>query len=731
MAEAINLATAYVTLVPSMQGAQGTIMEQLVPGASGAGAAAGKQAGGAFGGAWKKYLGAAALVGGTVMAFKGLYEVGETFKEVTDTIRVGTGASGEALDDLVQSAKNVGKNVPAEFENVGSVLADVNTRFGLTGDVLETVSSQYLEAGRILGAEVDIGKTSAAFSAFKIEGEGVVGAMDTLFQVSQATGVGMNELAAGVQSNAPAMQSLGFSFEETTSLIGSLDKAGFNSSKMMGGMSRAMVELAKDGEAPAEAFERTIGELDSLIASGDEAASIQLAEGIFGVKNASQFLGAVQDGTLALDDLVGATGKTDDTILGVGKETQNFAEKWQLVKNNALAALEPLGSKIFDAVGKAMEKVIPLVETFGAWLGDNEWALGVFATLIGVVLVSAFWALTAPIWAVTGALLASPITWIVLGIVALIAGLVLLIQNWDSVVVFLKDVWGGVVDWLAGVWDSILGGITTAWNFIVGFYAGIWDTITGALTAAWDGIVGFFAQIPGRILDFFMKWTLAGWLISNWDGIKTTAQEKWNGLINWVKGIPGRFLGGLKGIANIAGNMAGWVGGMKDRAVSKFLELVDWVKGMPKRILSGLGNVGTLLTDAGKNIISGFLKGLTAGFDKVKDFVGGIGSWISNNKGPKAYDLALLVPAGGWIMDGLGDGIEGGIPSLRATLDRVTDEIQIGADISARSGAASNSYGSAPVAAASSGMNIGTLNTGADPAEIFDELGWRERVAAL
>src|SRR5690606_23953552 len=98
-----------------------------------------------------------------VAGFKGLYEVGAIFDDVTDTIRVGTGATGKDLEGLTDVAKNVATTIPTSFEAAGSTIADLNTRLGLTGGTLETVASQYLEAGRILGQEVDIQATTAAF----------------------------------------------------------------------------------------------------------------------------------------------------------------------------------------------------------------------------------------------------------------------------------------------------------------------------------------------------------------------------------------------------------------------------------------------------------------------------------------------------------------------------------------------------------------------------------------
>ncbi|QTV79489.1 phage tail tape measure protein [Microbacterium sp. NIBRBAC000506063] len=249
----MELATAWVRLVPSVEGVTDSVTKAFAPGQKAA-----EDAGGRAGAGWsskvKGAIGVAAIVAGVVTTFKKLYEVGAVFDDVTDTIRIGTGAQGEALDGLVDVAKNVGRNVPVEFDKIGPVVADLNTRLGLTGDTLQTVSAQYLEAGRILGEDVDIKKTTAAFSAFRIEGEQVESAMDTLFQVSQATGVGINELATNTANAAPMVQNLGFTFEDTAALIGTLDKAGLNANKMLTTLGPGLVNMSKDGEQPAEVF---------------------------------------------------------------------------------------------------------------------------------------------------------------------------------------------------------------------------------------------------------------------------------------------------------------------------------------------------------------------------------------------------------------------------------------------------------------------------------------------
>lgn len=537
----------------------------LIKGAGGEADKAGSQVGKRFGKAIT--VGIAAAGAGAMAAGAFLYKVGEVFDDVADTIRVGTGATGDALDGLVDSAKRVGQNVPAEFEQVGTTVADINTRMGLTGGTLETVASQYLEAGRILGEDVDINKTSAAFNAFGIEGEAVVGAMDHLFQVSQATGVGMNDLATVVSVNAPAMKQLGFSFEETAVLAGELDKAGLNSNKMMAAMSKGMVTLAKDGEAPQEAFKRVVGEIQGFIASGDEAAALELAGKVFGTKGAPQFIDALASGRVNLDDLTQAAGQTSDSILDVGAETMDFAEAWQLFKNNVLVWLEPLGATVFGALGTWMGaavdavgaftdawgradgtitqggllgfmealagkvrevydwfqiSLIPALAAFGGWVQQNSSWLGLLAVTLGAagaavgILVGAFKA-----WAAVTKAVAAAKLLLTTGFAKLNA-------------VMAANPIGIVVTVLAALVAAAIYAYTQ-FDWFRQVVDGAWNGIKAAAQAAWEGVIRpVFAAIgtwiTGTLVPAFVHFW-QGVIVPAWQGIGGAVKQAWEGTI--------------------------------------------------------------------------------------------------------------------------------------------------------------------------------------------------------
>lgn len=385
-------------------------------------------------GAGRKASGFGSLMGGALAGIagvlsagaigKGLYEVGSTFDDLGDTIRVTTGETGAALDGLVDSAKLVGTQVPASFDEIGTTIADVNQRLGLTGPVLETLSSQILQAGNLLGTEVDVAGLSGAFSAFNVTGDQTTAVMDDLYRVSQATGVGINDLAAGVASGAPQLQEFGFSISESAALLGTLDKAGLNSDATIAALNKGMIKFAEAGKEPRKALDDTVTGIEQFIASGDRAAAIDLAAGIFGTKGAGQFVAAVESGSLALDDLMGASGLTSDTIMQAAGDTADFAEQWQLFKNEALLKLEPIATRVFSALGDGMQwftttggpalssfadvlvdkvgpafdatatfvtdTLVPGIRDLFGWLADNQTTVTVIAGLIGGVLAAAF-----------------------------------------------------------------------------------------------------------------------------------------------------------------------------------------------------------------------------------------------------------------------------------------------------------------------------------------------------
>ena len=256
-----------------------------------------------------------------------------------------------------------------------------------------------------------------------------------------------------------------------------------------------------------------------------------------------------------------------------------------------------------------------------------------------------------------------------------------------------SGVWGQISAILKGVWTIIKTVISTAWSIIktviatalavlIAIFTGKWGEIGAIFKSAWNKIGGHIKDATAKIWGVVSGWisNLKSFFVNGWNSIKQTAINVWTAIVNWIKGIPAKVMAGLIALAQLGAKAGEWFGKVKTAAVDKFNDVVAWIRNVPSKILSALGNVGSLLANAGKQILQGFLDGLKQGFENVKNFVGGIGSWIADNKGPKAYDLALLVPAGGSIMDGLGSGIEDSMGGLKQTLGDVSWMIENGID---------------------------------------------------
>lgn len=313
-----------------------------------------------------------AVVKGVAEGAKALYDLGTAFQEAENTIRVGTGATGDALDELMSSFDEVYKNVPTSMEDASQAIADYNTRLGVSGDVLEGLSVQAIQVSDLLGEDLGttIEESSQAFQAWNIDAEDMGDAMDYVFKASQSTGTGFNDLMADVQKFAPQMQELGYSFEESVALIGQLDKAGVNADEVLGAMKKSVGALAKDGISASEGLEMYA---DRIKNAGDMAEATAIATEIFGSRAGSTMAAAIRDGTLSVDDLTASLLANGETIGSAAEDTYTLAERFELFKQRAQVALEPLANTMLDSITELMpvvedlmSQLIPVIEDLGA-----------------------------------------------------------------------------------------------------------------------------------------------------------------------------------------------------------------------------------------------------------------------------------------------------------------------------------------------------------------------------
>jgi phage-related minor tail protein len=289
-----------------------------------------------------------------------------------DTIRTGTGATGEALKGLEGDFKAVAGSVRDDIGLVGQVIADLNKRTGQTGEGLRTLAKDILDLSRITGTDAvaNVAAATRLFGDWSIATEDQSGALDKLFRTSQATGIGVTNLMETVVAFGSPMRLLGLSFEESIALLGKWEKEGVNSETALTGLKFSVKTLAREGVKAADMGEAFRRKLDAIKASSDPVGeSIK----VFGLRAGPDLAAAIIEGRFATEDLLAIINDTGETIATATADTEDFGDTLAKVFNKAKVefgdAFSFLGS-IGQTLGPLLFILPALTAGFGKLAGS-------------------------------------------------------------------------------------------------------------------------------------------------------------------------------------------------------------------------------------------------------------------------------------------------------------------------------------------------------------------------
>lgn len=452
------------------------------------------------------------------IAGKQLFDLGSEFQGAFENIRVGTGATGEALAGLEEDFKAVAQIVPADMGTVSTAIADLNTRLGLTGQPLQDLSEQLINLSMMTGGDLaaSIETASGMFTAWGVSAEEMTGTMDYLFKVSQSTGIPIDQLSSTLEGSKAALSGFGFSLKESAALLGNLDKAGLDSNMVVAQLQRSMGRLAQSGQDPKTA----LAELVTQIQSTDDATQkLALATDVFGSRGGPQMVQAIESGALSLDELVASLEANSDTINGLDAKFETVGEKFAVIGNRLKVAFEPLATAVFTAVADGLTWIMdatpgviaafePVGTFFGAlWGGISsgfEQAMVIMAPAFqalqdsfaelashfegGGDLLAGFGQTIMEFAPVVGEFLGGAIGVIVGAVAALLGNVLIPLASWliENVPIFFGQVFETGKSIVTGVIDAISGAINAVWNSVLQPF-GLF--ITGTL---WPGIQSAF-----------------------------------------------------------------------------------------------------------------------------------------------------------------------------------------------------------------------------------------------
>lgn len=458
---------------------------------------------------------------------------------------------------------------------------------------------------------------------------------------------------------------------------------------------------------------------------GTEAGAARLSEIVTSAGDTLSQLGTIVGNLgMGLGSLFGAASGGGQSLLDTITQLSERFREWaasaegQAAMGQLFDVLSQAGEQLLTTMPQILGVIGTLLDLFNSLPGPVQenaasilaWAVilgpvvGKVSALVGIVkgLAPAVKMIAGPLGKLAGVLIKlgvqallmgarmlagwlmgmGPIGWIILAVIALVA---LIILYWDEIVAAITV-----------AWEWIKQATITAWNAVLEFLTGLWDSIVSGATAAWEWLKSAVAAAWNWLVDLFMTYHPVGILMSHWDEIKAAAAAAWqwvkdkvsalwNGLVNFLVTGTAKAKAFLVNGFNAAKNLViSAVMALHNRAVSTVGRLISFVRGIPGKIKSALGNLGSLLTSAGRNIIQGLINGVTGMIGSLRSKFSSITGMIPDWKGPMSVDLQLLQPAGEGIMAGLTRGIEGSLPGLRSTLGDVTREIPTNVNASVR-----------------------------------------------
>ncbi|MGX7069577.1 phage tail protein [Gemella bergeri] len=255
-------------------------------------------------------------------------------------------------------------------------------------------------------------------------------------------------------------------------------------------------------------------------------------------------------------------------------------------------------------------------------------------------------------------------------------------QAWSVLKETINTIWEGIKMIFQGAWEFIKSIVLGAALIIIDLVTGnftklkedlqlIWEGIKNAIQIVWGGIKTIAVTVWTAIKTFIV--TLVTGLVNGiktlWEGFKTFFST----LINGVKNIAVNTWNSIKNsVVNTVNNLVGGAKRAWEDLKISVSETVDRVK----NFFNKLWDIN--LFDIGKSIMRGFLNGLKNIWEDVKSFVGKIGDWIRDHKGPIEYDRKLLIPAGIAIMKGLDEGLIDKFKAVKSTVSSIAGEINKG-----------------------------------------------------
>lgn len=579
---AVELATAYLSLVPSMRGLQSQITEQLRPISAAAGAEgeragtalgagmastseeAAAKSGEASGSRWSSgFLGMAKQVAAGAFLYTGISKAadfaGQAVFGFNSTLQSSTLAfttllgSGQKAQAFLAQLQNFAKSTPFDFQGLVQN-SQLLLGMGVNAKDLIPDLTALGDSVASVGGNADVlNNTILAFGQSMAKGTLDMGNMNQLLQGGIPTA--LKVLAAQYHVTTGEMVKMISSGKVQSSqalplLVKGLEQ-GTSATAALGGM------MDKQSQTFSGALSNIHDALTQALAQAFRPFFNEVNKGLVGL---ADWLGKADFSRYATD-VIGVFSKVGSAVLSlapIGEEVFNrvlvpaFKTVVDVAPNiyrsfmNLVDVVKPLVVAVAGGLVVAFDKLLPAIRSAGGvlqtatgFLKDHAGIVRTVVVIVGTAVAAwKAWSLAVTAWsAITkGAAIvqaafnvvldANPIGLVVIAIAALAAGVVYAWTHFQSFRNVVTDVWGYLKGFglaVAGIFAPLLdtpSAISTAWSAVSGFFGRVWSPVV-AFLKTWGPIaLSVLAPFVGIPLLIWQHWsTIYGYLGRAWSAV--------------------------------------------------------------------------------------------------------------------------------------------------------------------------------------------------------------------
>lgn len=640
MANGIEVAKAYVTIVPSLQGSQSTITSELTGITTPASETAGEESGKHFGESLAKGLKTtAAVVAGAMTAITaGAIATGKAFIDATnDVATYGDTVDKESQkmhisaqayqewDFILQHAgtsvdgmKTAMKTLTAQVES-GS---DAFEALGLSTEQIANMSQEELFGAVITGLQSIEDETERTTLAQSLLGRSSV-EMTALFNMSaEETEELRNQVheLGGVMSDEAVKASADYT-DSVTNL-----KTSFTGLKR-NLMSDFLPSITKTMDGLSKVF------------SGDESGIGMIQEGITSLISnvtalAPQFFSLAQ--TLILSMLQGFAPmlpQITETLFSIVIQAITLLTGMlPSIMPSIISGLQGIFQALFQALPVITSALFDLVMSLINWLAEGDNIHNFINGIIQVVtlIVHQF----------------SEILPVLLpAIVKIIGEIVNCLVEPDNVQMLV----GAVMELVGAIFVALVNCVPEFIDFVIGLVDNLSDLVARFL----EWIVPIVANGLTNVINTVKNWgsNIKNFVVGLWNNIK-------NGVVGFINNLKTNFQNGFNAIKTNIQNV------------------INNIKNFVTNIINTIGQLPEKARTMGHNLIAGLWNGISNMVDWVLDKVTGFAnSLVSTVK--NAFGIAspskVFAEIGGFLAEGLDDGFNDGMEDVREDMLNATD----------------------------------------------------------